>query len=84
MSKIFAFTEEIAFKHFLLTNITKFRLFSVRWKSFKDHDVYMINFFRMSHYLKRNLFKLDLVRKEKNPKLKSSYLHYIMEKNHEI
>ena len=39
-------------------------------EKFKDYDVYLINAFRMSHTLKRNLTKLVCVRKEKNPKLK--------------
>ena len=52
---------------------------------FKDHDAYIINFFRMSHTLKRNVTKLVQVRKEKNPKFKiSSYLRYFVEKNYEI
>ena len=45
VSKI-VFTEGIAFKHFLLANMTKFRGFFVKWKSFKDHNVYIINFFK--------------------------------------
>ena len=47
----FVFTEEIVLKHFLFTNITKFRFFSFfsdhtdiqKSKSFKDY-VYIINF----------------------------------------
>ena len=58
----FFFTKEIAFKQFLFTNITKFRFSFCEVKSFKDHDVYIINFFRISHTLKRNLTKLVYVR----------------------
>ena len=61
VSKIFIFTKglaEIAFTHFLFSNITNPGFFSVKWKSFKDHDVYIINFFRVTHTLKRNLSKL--------------------------
>ena len=48
-------------------------------------DVYIINLFRFSHTLQRNLTKLVYVQKEKNPKLKKSIcLRYFMEKNHEI
>ena len=39
---IFAFTEDIAFKHFLFTK--KFNFFSVKRRS-KDNNVYIINFF---------------------------------------
>ena len=60
------FTEEIAeiaFKHFLFVNITKFRFFLYfcdhtdikKWKSFKDY------FLRLSHTLTRNLTKLVYV-----------------------
>ena len=45
----------------------------------------IINFFRISYTLKRNLTKLVLVWKEKNPKLEIIiYLCYFMEKAHEI
>ena len=46
VSKIFIFTEGIAFKHVLFANITKFRFFSMKWKYFKDHNVYIIDFFK--------------------------------------
>ena len=57
---------------------------SENWKSFKDYDVYLINVFRMSHTLKRNLTKLVYVRKEKTLNLKSSYVCYFMEKISQI
>ena len=44
----------------------------------------MINFFRLSHTLKRNLTKLILCSEGKSQNLKSSYLCYFMEKNDEI
>ena len=30
----FIFTEEVACKHFISTNVSKFRVFSLKWKSF--------------------------------------------------
>ena len=48
----FAFTEEIAFKHFLFINVTKFKFFLFcsdeadmkKWNSVKYYDVYIISF----------------------------------------
>ena len=47
-------------------------------QSFKDHDVYIINFLEESYF---NWFRFE---KKKKQNLKSSYLHYFMKKNHEI
>ena len=44
---------------------------SEKRKYFKDSDVYLINVFRISHTLKRNITKLVCARKEKNRKLKT-------------
>ena len=46
--------------------------------SFKDYDIYTINFLKMSHALKRNQTKMIYVWKEK--KFKSSYLLNFLEK----
>ena len=54
---------------------------SENWKSFNDYDVYIVNVFRMSHTLQRNLTKQADVQKEKKPlNLKPSYLSYFKEK----
>ena len=42
------------FKHFLFTNITRIRFFSVKWKP-KDRHVYLIDFLEES-YLKEKLY----------------------------
>ena len=74
-------------------NITQSRFFLFqsdvpdmkRWNSFKDHDGLYVQFFIMSHTLKRNLTKLVFCfKRKKTSNLKSSYHFYFMEKNHEI
>ena len=56
-SSCISFNTKSHLKHSLFTNITKFRGFFVKRKRFKDHDVHIINLFRISHILKRNLTK---------------------------
>ena len=75
------FTEEIAFLSYFSesTQALKYE----NWKC-KDYGVYLINVFRMSPTLKRNLTKLVYVWREKNPKTWNLHIFIISKKKNEI
>ena len=48
------------------------------WNSFKDHDVYINNFFKNESYFKEKLNQSGLCSERKNPKIKNLHIFVIL------